>query len=1473
MLALVTLYPDAYGYLSDDMAKTFQLCCDEGHNFAQRHTERACQGNLPATTDISPFLESMCTMAKKQCCTEYFQKKNDCDAGVDISVSSNSCDSIQGTSKECCEDCSRGTSLGAFKGPKACLKSSDSFGAEEMKRDAFMKCCLKASKDWEEKKAAHNSNSVSLSMLPSTCEDYAPNELCAHHCIPVPGSYRCECNPGFMLMTDGRNCKQVTKNRCKPRNHCQHKCNDNGVEVKCSCRRGYELMRDGKSCQDIDECQLDVSICLTGTKCHNIQGSYKCIPDKTNNTVEKGQCPPGYARNAISNVCDDINECELPNPPCPAYKCQNTVGGYVCGGSEPHSNGLEPAEERCPPGFQVGKNEECEDVDECLTRAHDCNILSQFCINTHSSFYCQDKVSKHCPPGFKPNVDTNKCEDINECEEDSDVCRLDQICINQLGQYDCKQKIEPTSDTACPEGLRKKEGSDFCEDIDECAANTHICSLHQSCLNTHGSYDCHCVPGYELDITTGACVDVNECATGQHECMPQAQRCDNTVGSYLCVRITPCGTGYVLQHSTGECEDIDECALGTHNCGRDYSCYNLRGSFRCVRRRPATTTTEAPDYEYYYDSEEEIDNPTGNTVNASPKESSTTTTSTTTTSTTTTTTTPKPEPSTQQTLETSSSVGPDKKIEDNNIEPPSSTDIHYSEPKYTDKSNPSYTIVIPKPPELPPKPEVPQPQPIPTEVPKPIEPEPTPTQPELTHIDQNPNQQPRVTEDQLFTTDQYSVFTEAQSKEPETKPTEWLPYQPPPPQRPSESNPIIPPEIPEDELPKEPEIQRTYAYETSSSIDISPQEPERQPEITYTDITPSTERTSSIPSFAVNVNVGEGQDPNEITIGSVEHNQDVPKNEWPKVNIKPKDCPIGFEPDEYGSCFDIDECATNRHSCSGLTEVCRNTIGGYTCSCAPGFRRHWITKACDLITTSSSTTSTTTPPPTLPTSTSRSLFWGYPEYRVTIRPFRPRNLCDAGYLYNTKTFKCEDINECTNGQANCASVEICVNTEGGYKCECPPNWRLDKFRHRCVPNYHFGHHIPPGYGNEPDSILPPQVDIPISTGTKYVEPEITQIEDRGSVFKCPTGYVLGDDKICIDINECLTGEAKCGPLQTCSNLPGGYSCNCRSGYKLIGDHECEDVNECTVAGNLPVCSQNADCVNTMGSYQCKCHKGFRSAPINDKVCVDLDECSASRSGTLCQHRCNNVWGGYRCSCHRGYRLNIDNTTCSDIDECKEFKSKLPCVGPCLNEPGSYRCSCPNGYKLSEDGRSCIDIDECETGEAPCSKSTFSFRSNDVCVNTRGGFKCHHISCPIGYKLENKHRCTKVERICQPGDWNCSHQPTTISYNFITFVSNLYIPETKLKLFTMKGPAWANAKMRFELRLLNVNAPPSVKKKADINDFLLSQENNFEGLMSLVRPLEGPQSIELEMSMEVYTVEQFGGTAVAKLFIFVSEYEF
>ncbi|XP_050685596.1 fibulin-2-like [Leptidea sinapis] len=1380
IVTLLQIRNGVYASLGDILSETSQLCCNQGTTYARSHSLEDCSSSTPP--EVPSAYGSFCIFAMDQCCKEYFLKKTDCDNGVDMAYRNKSCGTSKDPSKKCCEQCLAGMTVGKSRGESACSIPNSGNSAEQMLgADVFTHCCKNAA---NEKPSKPTEPTTQRSKKPdevsgaySLCEEYAPNELCAHHCIPMPMSYKCECNPGFMLMPDGKNCKEVTKNRCKPHNPCQHKCNDNGIEVKCSCRRGYQLLEDQKSCEDIDECTLQPQVCLPYTKCLNVLGSYKCIPLRQK-PKDKGTCPPGFARNLLNNACDDINECKLPNPPCASYLCENTIGGYKCGGvsGDPASltNKRPTTEDRCPPGFRSAQNDECEDVDECTLSIDDCNKLSQFCINTRGSFYCQDKASKHCPPGFKINPSNNICEDINECDEGQDICRPDQICVNVPGEYDCRPKENRNRYTGkCPDGMRLNPETKVCEDINECIEGTHLCDQYQKCLNTNGSHECICKLGFEMDRTTGACVDVNECATDQNTCIPESQRCDNTVGSYLCIRFISCGTGYILHHSSSTCEDVDECALGTHNCDRagpEYHCVNIPGSFRCQRKPTSPPPPPTPEYEYeYYDSDEEIET-------AKKSDSVTTTT-------------------------------------------PQIVTVPVTTPSTTPIPKPTEAVIPEKQPEI---------NKIDQDIPEIYE-EPAPT--EIVKLEDLPDR------DIYNTIDSSPVEIPDEGKNIQKKPETEYPNLKPP-------------------------------ASTEQTIEIS--------ETTYS---PITELTS--PKM---VYVKEGQ--NTVAVEAQKHEdgsvvldtEDIPKNRWTKINERPSNnCPPGFELDNYGVCSDIDECTTNRHTCSGLTESCRNTRGGYLCDCALGFRRDLFSGACVLIpsstsTSTSTTTSTSTPPITeasVPTSSStRSYFWNFNNYRpAKSRPFKPMSNCDAGYHYNIHLGKCEDIDECTNGLATCAAVELCVNTEGGFRCDCQPNWRLDPDRQRCVPAVNNGR-LPPGYENQfvNTVVNPPEVRMDNKV------PEKEPVEEGSPEFSCPWGSQLSDDNTCVDIDECATGEAKCGPLQICTNLEGGYTCSCPKGHKLVDDHICEDVDECALAGSSPICSQNADCVNTIGSYRCQCHEGFKAAPVNDKVCVDVDECSEERSGSLCTQRCNNVWGGYRCSCFRGYRLNPDNRTCSDVDECVEFRSKNPCVGKCVNEQGSYKCTCPSGYRLSDDKRSCIDIDECETGIAPCARGSKYEGASDVCLNTRGGYRCHRITCSPGYRLESKHRCTKVQTYCTPSDWECAHQPSTYSYNFITFVSKLYIPESKVDLFTMRGPNWSYAKMRFELKLVNVDTPPSVREKADINSFLLVQTDH-QAVVSLVRSLEGPQTIELELSMELYSRGQFGGTAVAKLYIFVSEYEF
>ena len=85
-----------------------------------------------------------------------------------------------------------------------------------------------------------------------------------------------------------------------------------------------------------------------------------------------------------------------------------------------------------------------------------------------------------------------------------------------------------------------------------------------------------------MEPDSGYCRDVNECQLGTHNCH-ESLRCDNTIGSFHCVRVQDCGTGYTINADHDVCEDVNECILGMHNCGLGYKCRNTQGSFKCDR--------------------------------------------------------------------------------------------------------------------------------------------------------------------------------------------------------------------------------------------------------------------------------------------------------------------------------------------------------------------------------------------------------------------------------------------------------------------------------------------------------------------------------------------------------------------------------------------------------------------------------------------------------------------------------------------------------------------------------------------------------------------------------------------------------------------------------------------------------------------------------------------------------------------------
>ncbi|KAF7286998.1 hypothetical protein GWI33_002838, partial [Rhynchophorus ferrugineus] len=586
--------------------KVHQFCCNLGTDYSTRSEN--CATFPKPVPGISASDEKLCLSAADFCCKKQL-KIQQCELGLKDAGAS--CSTQDGERKDCCEACQLGIELSKSK--EQCV---DMLERDAIYSQALIKCCkdpysininVSTPTTTTQKSTSKLSTIISeeeFTRYPGLSEENVceTGEYCAQLCEPSGKSFKCACFEGYQLMKDGVSCrpiKQAKGSRCQINNPCDHDCTDTGTSIVCSCKNGYRLQPDNRTCIDIDECALGIHSCELGEECENDEGTYFCFETQFENEDLSNKCPVGHKFNPEKLVCDDINECEFDLICPPPKTCTNTIGSYYCEGPS------------CPPGFKYKPSiESCSDIDECLTGENDCNRDSQVCVNTKGNYTCIDKASKAaCPPGFKKNSLTFVCEDINECEDDVQVCRENEECINEEGEYRCVLKTlynkgitaNKSKDVSCPNGFEFNEYTKLCEDINECESNP--CPLGLACSNFNGTYKCNKLPecqiGYELNELTGECMDINECQLRIDNCSDVTHRCDNTIGSFYCTRIVSCGTGYTLNSARDLCEDDDECKLGTHNCnelGSNYQCKNQMGTYKCemikpIERIPPSTTS------------------------------------------------------------------------------------------------------------------------------------------------------------------------------------------------------------------------------------------------------------------------------------------------------------------------------------------------------------------------------------------------------------------------------------------------------------------------------------------------------------------------------------------------------------------------------------------------------------------------------------------------------------------------------------------------------------------------------------------------------------------------------------------------------------------------------------------------------------------------------------------------------------------
>ncbi|XP_043217552.1 fibulin-2-like isoform X2 [Amphibalanus amphitrite] len=594
---------------------TFEHCCRLGSR-AARDGQPCHVGGAPVP-DVAAEEQAMCHAVQAICCLRK-QRQKQCSAGTEAAKNQQPCLLDQpAPARQYYKDCCEGCRLGLVVGPMGMGCSFTRFKLGQPWENSFVSCCI-------DRSAVEPALPAARPVLPATAAhglqsdsenicDLFVGQLCAHICVSVPGSYRCECRPGYLLGPDAKSCTLDSgATRCRDSNPCAQLCSasDTGTDVQCSCRKGFQLAPDQVNCLDVDECVARLDQCQPGHMCFNEPGSYGCL-DRSSRAVyrpdgaaeqphddddgddddEQGdlelparpgtpQCPDGFTINPENQLCDDVDECRDPGS-CGDMACENSIGSFQC----------VPRRMTCPSGFVFSPGvQTCVDIDECLEGTSSCQPEREFCLNTQGGFTCQARRGpRDCPAGFKYDTSAASCLDVDECEEKIDGCQPEtERCTNTLGGYEC--------DAQCQPGFVFSATSRACTDIDECAERLDNCTRDQGqlCQNTDGGFNCivRCELGYRFSPARGGCADIDECAEGVGNCTA-ATTCVNTEGSYTCR--PNCPVGYRASPS-GTCNDIDECAEGTADCGRGQACRNQPGAFSCV-----TNTTCPEGFEYSKD--------------------------------------------------------------------------------------------------------------------------------------------------------------------------------------------------------------------------------------------------------------------------------------------------------------------------------------------------------------------------------------------------------------------------------------------------------------------------------------------------------------------------------------------------------------------------------------------------------------------------------------------------------------------------------------------------------------------------------------------------------------------------------------------------------------------------------------------------------------------------------------------------------
>ena len=79
--------------------------------------------------------------------------------------------------------------------------------------------------------------------------------------------------------------------------------------------------------------------------------------------------------------------------------------------------------------------------------------------------------------------------------------------------------------------------------------------------------------------------------------------------------------------------------------------------------------------------------------------------------------------------------------------------------------------------------------------------------------------------------------------------------------------------------------------------------------------------------------------------------------------------------------------------------------------------------------------------------------------------------------------------------------------------------------------------------------------------------------------------------------------------------------------------------------------------------------------------------------------------------------------------------------------------------------------------------------------------------------DKRHRCKRINTLCEQDDIECFRKPSSFSFNFIAMVPNMTLPVNGMALFNLQTTV-GQGSLDFDLKIINVHAPDHVKRADD-----------------------------------------------------------